>query len=69
MPSFVSYLVAWCHEGLPQEVLEKQTQNVFLACKLPSLRKSILLLLGTSGIGEAMVDFIEWFHSSDFGKR
>ena len=50
-------------------MLEKRTQNVFLAHKLPSLKNKYSSLIGTSGIGEAMVDFIEWFHSSDFGKR
>ena len=24
---------------------------------------------GTSGIGDAILDFIEWFHSKDFGKK
>ena len=40
----------------------------------PSLQVAIFKdkyssVIGTSGIGEAMVDFIEWFHSSAFGKR
>lgn len=42
--------------------------------RFPSMQVAIFKdkyssVIGTSGIGEAMVDFIEWFHSSDFGKR
>ena len=28
-----------------------------------------VFLTGSSGVGEAILDFIEWFHSTDFGKR
>ena len=53
-------------------MLEKQTQNVFLekcSLQVAIFKDKYSSVIGTSGIGEAMVDFIEWFHSSDFGKR
>ena len=28
-----------------------------------------VFLTESSGVGEAILDFIEWFHSTDFGKR
>ncbi|PFX16223.1 Midasin [Stylophora pistillata] len=34
-----------------------------------NIKPGVVLNQGTSGIGEAIVDFMEWFHSSDFGKR
>ena len=36
---------------------------------LGETKKRFDLHSGTSGIGEAILDFIEWFHSKEFGKK
>lgn len=54
-------MIGWCETVFYDGQVFFVRRNVF-SCNYD-------LHTGTSGIGDAILDFIEWFHSKDFGKK
>ena len=71
---FVYLFVCWCVRSLVCCLFVCSRTCLFvcslvclLVCK--NVLHSLALFLGSSGIGNAMIEFIEWFKQNNFGKR
>ena len=72
-------MIGWC-ESVFQDGISVPRRFYFIIIIIIRITNNLLenlgetkkrfdLHSGTSGIGEAILDFIEWFHSKEFGKK